>query len=256
MFRPLRHRSTIALAVAATIAPLAMTLVATVAAPVAAHAVASSATCASTVVVVVRGSSETAGTHKSPVGATYASGGFGMSITAAHDVQSGTTGTVRIVAVDYPAVIVGWNDGYVTSEAKGVTNLRYEVNWLAKNCPSSKIALIGYSQGAQVVGDVLDKTTPTQLTSAAKTAIKAAVIYGDPTYRVGEPFDHGGGLNNGFLIPRGSGNLSTFASRLYSYCLPGDAFCQGMYPFGQAIHTSYKSATYQSKFAAFILGKI
>jgi hypothetical protein len=57
--------------------------------PVAVHASGASATCAGTGLVVVRRSNETAGTHKSPAGATYASGGSGMSIGAAHDVQSG-----------------------------------------------------------------------------------------------------------------------------------------------------------------------
>lgn len=255
MFRLARHPRTTALAAALVAAPLALTL-GTVATPVAAHATASSATCAKVVMVIVRGTSETGGTLKSPPGATYASGGFGMSKLAGQDVQAGTSQTVRIVAVDYPAVFVSWSDGYVTSEATGVTNTRYEVNWLAKNCSGTKIVLMGYSQGAQVVGDVIDKTTPTQLSSAAKTAIKAVVLVADPTYNDGESFDHGGSHAAPFLVERASGNLSTFASRLYAYCSPGDAFCAGQWPFGLDVHGSYKAASYQTKFANFILAKI
>lgn len=56
-----------------------------------------------------------------------------------------------IVSVDYPATL----DNYQTSEAAGVTAMTKLLTDYAARCPSSKIVMMGYSQGAQVAADVL-----------------------------------------------------------------------------------------------------
>lgn len=56
-----------------------------------------------------------------------------------------------IVSVDYPATL----DNYQTSEAAGVAAMTKLLTDYAARCPSSKIVMMGYSQGAQVAADVL-----------------------------------------------------------------------------------------------------
>jgi acetylxylan esterase len=54
-------------------------------------------------------------------------------------------------AVDYPATLTD----YPNSESSGVAAMTKLVESYATRCPSTKIALLGYSQGAQVAGDVI-----------------------------------------------------------------------------------------------------
>ena len=248
-----------AIAFAATASAASMTL--TVALSPAAHATASSSECPSVVVIVVRGSAETAGTGAISSGHVYKSGGFGISVTAADDVQTGTSSTVRKEAVIYPATILPTLAdplGYLLSVTEGREALGEEVEYLNSVCASStRIVMIGYSQGAQVIGDLLDKTTSQQLSAGAKKRIKAVAFFGDPEFNAAESFDSGtySKTQNG-LFPRAKGNLSAFASIIRSYCSKGDEFCQAAYPNGGTIHASYSSSTFQTAAANFILGKL
>ena len=55
------------------------------------------------------------------------------------------------VGLNYPALIVLKNQ----SEAAGVAQLRSDISDYVESCPKAKIVLLGYDQGAHVVGDVL-----------------------------------------------------------------------------------------------------
>ncbi|KAF5857737.1 hypothetical protein ETB97_005372 [Aspergillus alliaceus] len=60
-------------------------------------------------------------------------------------------------AVDYPAT---WdNPPYSISEGQGVNETRRMLEEYTSTCPNSDIVLLGYSQGAQVVADVLCGTS-------------------------------------------------------------------------------------------------
>ena len=54
-------------------------------------------------------------------------------------------------AVVYPAELVP----YESSEESGVTNMTQMLTSYVQQCPNSKVVLLGYSQGGQIVGDVL-----------------------------------------------------------------------------------------------------
>ena len=58
-------------------------------------------------------------------------------------------------AVNYPATLTN----YTASEASGVAGMTSLIQSYVARCPSSKIALLGYSQGAQVAGDVMCGTS-------------------------------------------------------------------------------------------------
>lgn len=59
------------------------------------------------------------------------------------------------VAVDYPATLTN----YTSSESQGVAAMTQLVQAHVASCPRSKIVLLGYSQGAQVVFDTLCGTS-------------------------------------------------------------------------------------------------
>lgn len=124
----------------------------------AATAVASSnTTCAQSLyILVARGSGESDVSHGTLKSPDYA----GIAGKIALDVQAKVAGVV-IGGVVYPATepsISGSSidlSGYAKSEANGTSAIADEITAYTKKCPGVKIALMGYSQGAQVVQDAL-----------------------------------------------------------------------------------------------------
>ena len=66
-------------------------------------------------------------------------------------VQDNSKQTVSTDSVDYPATL----NNYASSSAQGTSALKTQLTNQANRCPSQKIVLMGYSQGAHVVGDTL-----------------------------------------------------------------------------------------------------
>ena len=88
--------------------------------------------------------------------------------------------------VDYPAIAVHWwsphyfNSAYPDSVNKGKSALLKEIRaFLATDCgKSTYVYLAGYSQGAQIVGDVYQHS----LSSSEKKRIAGVVLLGDPRF--------------------------------------------------------------------------
>lgn len=112
----------------------------------------SNTTCAgSFYILIARGSGEAA----IPPGAFKYPDYTGLAAEAAVHVQSQIPGVV-IGGVVYPAVLNFTSlEVYGASEANGTTAVAAEVAAYTKKCPGVKIALMGYSQGAQVLQDAL-----------------------------------------------------------------------------------------------------
>lgn len=87
--------------------------------------------------------------------------GTGIIGQVATQVQQQLPGS-DLEAVDYPATL----DNYPQSEAAGVAAMTTLATSYAARCPSSKLVLMGYSQGAQVTMDTL---CGTDMTSFNKT---------------------------------------------------------------------------------------
>jgi len=161
-------------------------------------------------------------------------------------------------AVVYPATL----SNYASSVAQGDAAMAADLVRDAAQCPKEKFVLVGYSQGAQVVGDVLGggggaqglgPATPP--VSAAITArVVAAIQMGDPRRVPGFSFDVGTDPGATGLFPRlPSQSLAAFASRIQSYCDIGDPFCAR----GQdlAAHLDY-TFKYYSAALAFVLAQL
>ncbi|MEC3918973.1 cutinase family protein [Nocardia sp. CDC160] len=70
-------------------------------------------------------------------------------------VTRGLPGSVRVDYVSYPATALPWEgEVYGRSEREGVNNTRGMIADLAGRCGATRFALVGYSQGANVAGDV------------------------------------------------------------------------------------------------------
>jgi hypothetical protein len=132
--------------------------------------------------------------------------------------------TVRATAVDYPASF-----NYTASVRQGVSSLAADVQRTAAACAGTLFVLMGYSQGADVVGDALAGSSARgrpAISAALSDRVAAVLLFGDPTFTAGEDFNVGDGTRSG-VFPRGGGALDAFANRTQSFCNRNDRFCQG-----------------------------
>ncbi|KUJ10260.1 cutinase-domain-containing protein [Mollisia scopiformis] len=109
------------------------------------------------------------------------------------------TNQLAIQGVDYPADVPGFLAGGSTQGANTMAKL---VNKTLASCPNTQLLLSGYSQGAQVV-HLATASLPSNTTSK----ISSVVLFGDP--------------KNGTAVS------GVDASKVMTFCNPGDDICQG-----------------------------
>jgi acetylxylan esterase len=138
------------------------------------------------------------GVHMIIARASTENPGPGVIGQVATDVMQQVPGS-DMVAVDYPATL----QNYQSSEGQGTTAMTQLVRSYAAACPTGKIALMGYSQGAQVALDTVCGTseqgfTATQPLSGNVTSnIVAVVLMGDPSHNAKAPWNQGTSTNDG-----------------------------------------------------------
>jgi Cutinase len=111
---------------------------------------------------------------------------------------------------------------YPSSVRAGITALKARLTQTASRCAGITFVLIGYSQGAQVIGDTLAAGAV-----PAAGRIKAVVFFGDPRFNGREPFDIGSyNRNRNGIFPPALGALNAFAGAIGSYCRVDDTVCQ------------------------------
>ncbi|KAK0381316.1 cutinase [Colletotrichum limetticola] len=191
-------------------------------------------TCATGVyIIVARGSNEAPG-----------SGRIGS-------VANGTFAAIpgsQIAPLDYPATF----DNYSTSVAAGAVALNAALTSYNARCPNSKVALLGYSQGAQVTGDTLcgsvdedegealniefNQTAPVPA-SVVDQSVIAVILFGDPTHNVSASWNKGTSKRNGLFPRENVTKCEAYASKIESYCDTGDIYCD--LGNNTAVHGSY-----------------
>ncbi|KAI6374790.1 hypothetical protein MCOR25_003054 [Pyricularia grisea] len=128
----------------------------------------------------------------------------------------------------YPATL----NNYTTSEQNGTEAMLNAIIDYATRCPQSKIAIMGYSQGAQVSADAIcgtSESTPFAETQALvpefSSKVVAIVLMGDPSRVKGASFNQGNSTKNGVFPRKNVAGCGDMASRMVSYCDEDDLFC-------------------------------
>ncbi|KAG4260118.1 hypothetical protein FPRO03_01941 [Fusarium proliferatum] len=150
--------------------------------------------------------------------------------------------------INYPASF----NTYCTSIYAGITGGLSQITAYANRCPDSKLVLSGYSQGAQLFGDMLgggggqSLGCTQQSNSALNPAtspgnkIAAVLFFGDPRHAASQAYNTGTGASRNGINPRNGAQLTSlnrYSNKLRSWCLAGDNVCaQGTDP---SAHTSY-----------------
>ncbi|KAG6005548.1 hypothetical protein E4U21_007874 [Claviceps maximensis] len=168
--------------------------------------------------------------------------GIGVSGTIiGSQVQKRIKGT-KIVALDYPAT---FSDPYymesVSDGTKGLTKL---INDHVISCPKDKIAILGYSQGAQVALDTICGTDESGFENTAGLAsdtvekhIVSIAVFGDPTYNANVVYDKGTSKTNGLFPRKNTDGCLKYANMISSWCDTGDIYCAG--GDSAAVHGQY-----------------
>jgi Mg-chelatase subunit ChlD len=123
---------------------------------------------------------------------------------------------------------------YKHSVDAGVTNLVKVVKARAARCPDVKLVLAGYSQGAHVVRDALNRLGP------LASHIGAVALFGDPHFDPGSKAAVKGGTfehRRYGLLGKVADFPAAFRSHLATYCLRDDVVCQRY--GGTAAHKRY-----------------
>ncbi|OQE09348.1 hypothetical protein PENVUL_c006G05653 [Penicillium vulpinum] len=134
--------------------------------------------------------------------------------------------------VEYPATL---ND-YIQSENDGANGMLQLANEYHSSWPGSKMGLLGYSQGAQLVSDILCSGTGGNFNHHAplspgivKNSIVAAVLFGDPHTSPTQPMIIFTRMNNTVC--------KQYSYRMASWCDKGDELCDAGHV--DAIHGLY-----------------
>ncbi|KAI0174961.1 Alpha/Beta hydrolase protein [Pestalotiopsis sp. NC0098] len=135
----------------------------------------------------------------------------------------------------YPAT----QEGSTPSYEEGIANGTAQVQAYAQACPDSKLVLLGYSQGAMVVSDMLagggdgagntlgNYTSPTINPDTLGSQIAAVVLYGDPRHTANQTYNVGDVAATG-KYPRTADQITAlgkYADRLHDYCDDLDGVC-------------------------------
>ncbi len=166
------------------------------------------------------------------------------------------------VAVDYPASALrrrAANVIYPASVTAGINDTKKKIQDYVAQCGAgSKIALIGYSQGGNVMTDLLvggvlkpaplddkyhknseflllllskKKKEKRKYSLLNKTVVIAVTVFGDPTFAPNQSYDYGSNAHgSGGIFSRENNagelaKLNAMAGKLASYCDAGDVVC-------------------------------
>ncbi|KAH7216475.1 Alpha/Beta hydrolase protein [Fusarium oxysporum] len=132
-------------------------------------------------------------------------------------------------------------DPFCDSVTEGVKNGIKQITAYNKKCPDSKLVVSGYSQGGQVVGDILgggggvffqNCVEPDLQGLNPKTLpgskIVAAMVFGDTRHTKDQPFNVLSGAGKNGLFPRPAGmlqNLASYGDVFRNYCVETDPIC-------------------------------
>ncbi|KAF4865673.1 Acetylxylan esterase [Colletotrichum siamense] len=134
--------------------------------------------------------------------------------------------------------------GYPNAVEEGRISGVAQIKAYVAKCPDSKIVLSGYSEGANIVGDIL-ADSGLDATSTPGSKVCAALLFGDPTHIADQSYNVEAGSTYSGQMARSSSslaNLNNFSSVLRSWCNGEDTVCaygDGTRTMGEDAHTNY-----------------
>lgn len=186
---------------------------------------ASAANCPPIEVVFARGTDEPAGLGR--VGSAFVD-------SLRNQVGGRTVGTY---AVNYPATFD------FLAAANGANDASAHIQYMAANCPDTRLVLGGYSQGAAVIDVITAVPFPAigfnqPMPGLVADHVAAVAVFGNPSAKVGAPLT---------LSP-------LYGFKAIDLCTAGDPVCSDGDNF--AAHSNYVPAGLTSQAAGFVAGRL
>lgn len=193
--------------------------------------------CAPVMFVGVRGSGQTADQYE----------GLGSTVLAVKQRLAGyfpgmSTDPIGYTAtkVDLGNLLGSYGSDYVESVNNGIAALKGDLAYIFKYCPTAKIVIAGYSQGAHVAGDVYDS-----LNTAEESQVSALLLFGDARFNPKQPK-----VDTGTYRPAFSGVYQfvdphlrlvdrAWVKNVANVCLMGDPVCNYAWPNAVACGTEW-----------------
>jgi hypothetical protein len=184
---------------------------------------ASASTCSKLLVIGARGSGE-------PY--TNIQHGLGTPNFVAWQQIQKRVPSANVYGLPYPATplnsLENLTNGYWNSVSTGTVMLLTIIQQQVTTCPSQRISLLGYSQGAQVVADILPQIA---VNANLRAHIATVTLFGDPRFNPSSPIDRGSyssrlqGLEPAMGVDSARIVSSTWFPAMRSYCVTGDFIC-------------------------------
>ncbi|KAI0383097.1 carbohydrate esterase family 5 protein [Hypomontagnella monticulosa] len=155
--------------------------------------------------------------------------GYGSSQAMIQLIQGAYPGTTS-EAIVYPAA--GGN-AYGSSVTAGISAVVNQVSAFVKKCPDTKVVMVGYSQGSQIMDDAFcggpDGSSMSQTTAPMPadvgSHVKALIFMGDPRNVPGLSYNVGTAKAGGFAARPSGYQCPVYADRIKSYCDAEDPYC-------------------------------
>lgn len=181
--------------------------------------------CADVQIVGIRGQGQSLDAHRG-LGAEV----DGIATALADELAS--TGTVRKTAIRHESGLGSWDD-YVEDVAEGRELLGERLRSIVAECPDTRVAVIGFSQGSQIAREELAAEPE------LARAVDALVLVGSPLRDPSSPFRHvklPGGVPSaaGRLGP--GPDLGDLSERTVEACVTGDTVCASDGSSDLAVH--------------------
>ncbi|WP_082031845.1 cutinase family protein [Nocardia vulneris] len=210
--------------------------------------------CVPTIVIGVAGTDQ-GPAHKPPEGVDKSAltAQVGAEVAAAIAPIADKLGPLSVTPINYPATGVQWGgavsakftydiSAYKLSKDTGYSRAYESLKKQAAECRSSKFALIGYSQGAHIIGDLAQSVFhghgPVDRARVAAVVLIADPAYNGPSPRTTEAIYNQGKLTQDqdhWQIGGALGQRAAFGATdpVVSICVYGDPVCDGKDLYGQ-----------------------
>ncbi|KAM3419673.1 Acetylxylan esterase [Cercospora zeina] len=169
----------------------------------------------------------------------------GRQGTLVKDICTEVSGSCDYEDIAYPAE----SDDYCPSVLQGNVNGKQQIEAYHARCPDTKLILSGYSEGSNIIGDILTSgscgSSPgLNPTSGVSCNIAAALLFGDPRHQPYQPYNYlDGTAGQGIAGTRSEASnqiLNGYTPRLRSYCSHDDLVCApGQGTDSVEAHTNY-----------------
>ncbi|KAI1853150.1 hypothetical protein JX266_001856 [Neoarthrinium moseri] len=160
---------------------------------------------------------------------TTAPPGFGSSQLVVRMITTANSGATS-EAIIYPA---SSDPSYAISVSAGIEAVTKQATAFHQQCPESRIVMVGYSQGAQIMDDAFCggpdgtslNTTMSLVPKEVGNMVAAIIMMGNPRHVDGLPFNVGTAVEGGFAARPVGFQCPAYASIIQSYCDATDPFC-------------------------------